>query len=293
MAAGTPYPDIAAEIRAIGPQIEVTRTAQLYRTLHPASAPSGITITRDLRYGPHERQVLDLFKATVPWSAAPRPALVFVHGGGFRGGDKHLADQPFYDNVGIWAARAGLLGATMNYRLAPEAVYPAGAQDVERMVTQLAALASDCGADPRRIFLWGHSAGAAHVADFLVTRAEPRIAGAILTSGIYDKSGGAAASPWSIYYGADSARLRALSAVPGLIATRVPLLVTWAELDRADFIADAEALVRARERAGRPVSALMVPGHSHISEVYAIGTADTSLSAPLLDFIHTASKESP
>jgi triacylglycerol lipase len=282
----TPYPDIAAEIRGIGPQIEVVRTTLLYRTLHPANTPTQVQITRDLRYGPHERHALDLFRARDAVRAQPRPIVAFVHGGGFRAGAKQLPDQPFHDNVGIWAARSGLVGVTLNYRLAPEFGYPAGADDMELAVAQLRALATDCGADPERIFLWGHSAGAAHVADYLATRREPGIAGAILTSGIYDHSLGTAASPWSVYYGG-----AAPSSMPGLLATSVPLLVTWAELDRADFIADGEALVRARAAADRPVASLQVPGHSHISEIYAIGTADTSLSGPVLEFIHATGKE--
>jgi triacylglycerol lipase len=284
-----PYPDIAAEIRAIGPQIEVPRTTLLYRTLHPASPPTQVTITRDLRYGPHERHVLDVFMARDETRTAGRAVVVFVHGGGFRAGAKQLPDQPFYDNVGIWAARAGLVGVTLNYRLAPEFPYPAGADDMERAVAQISALANDCGGDPNRIFLWGHSAGAAHVADYIVTREEPRLAGAVLTSGIYDKSGGSSDSPWSAYYGMDTGRYAALSALPGLVATDVPLLITWAELDRSDFVADARALVAARTQAGKPVSAVEVSGHSHISEIYAIGTADTSLTDPVLNFIDQTS----
>jgi len=288
-----PYPDIAAEIRAIGPQIEVARTTLLYRTLHPASPPTQVAITRDVRYGPHDRHVMDLFMARDATRTAARAVVVFVHGGGFRAGAKQLPDQPFHDNVGIWAARAGLVGVTLNYRLAPEFAYPAGADDMERAVTQISALANDCGGDPERIFLWGHSAGAAHVADYIVTRAQPRLAGAILTSGIYDKTGGSADSPWSAYYGADTGRYAALSALPGLKATRVPLMVTWAELDRPDFIADSQNVVQARRLAGSPVTELQVAGHSHISEIYAVGTADTSLSDPVLNFIDKVSGDLP
>ncbi len=284
----TPYPDIAAEIRAIGAQIEVPRTAQLYRTLHPATPPLHIAITRDLRYGPHERHVLDVFTEREAPRTPLRPIVLFLHGGGFRAGAKRLPDGPCHDNIGICAARAGLVGITMNYRLAPEFMYPSGVEDLELALAQVRALAADCGGDPRRIFLWGHSAGAAHVADFIVARPEAALAGAILTSGIYGKSGGAV-SPWSVYYGSDGARQAELSSLPGLVATRVPLLVTWAELDRADFIAEAEALVTARELAGHAVATLPLPGHSHISEIYAVGTADTSLSGPVLDFIRTTS----
>jgi triacylglycerol lipase len=232
--------------------------------------------------------VLDVFMARDADRSVSRPMVMFVHGGGFRAGAKQLPDQPFHDNIGIWAARAGLIGVTISYRLAPEFSYPAGIEDLERATAQVRALARDCGGDPQRLFLWGHSAGAAHVADYIVKQPAAPVAGAILTSGIYDKSGGTRDSPWSAYYGTDRARYSELSSLPGLIETRLPLLVTWAELDRADFITDAEVLVRERERAGRPVAALRLAGHSHISEIYAVGTADTSLSGPVADFIHAA-----
>jgi acetyl esterase/lipase len=291
MQAAPPYPDIAAEIRSIGPQIEVARTTQLYRTLHPVNVPSQVTVTRDVRYGPHERHVLDLFMPRERPSKAALPMLLYVHGGGFRTGSKQLPDQPFYDNIGVWAARAGLIGVTMSYRLAPEFVYPAGADDLGMAVAQISALAGDCGANPAQIFLWGHSAGGAHVADYITTHATPRIAGAILTSGIFDRSGATNDSPWGVYYGSGSTRHGPPSSIPGLVTTPVPLLVTWAEYDRADFIADAKALTAARARAGRPVATLELAGHSHISEIFAVGTADTSLTQPILEFIRTASEE--
>ena len=48
---------------------------------------------------------------------------------------------------------------------------------------------------------------------------------------------------------------------------------------------DTEKLVKGRREAGRPVVELRLPNHSHLSEAYAVGTADESLSAPLLQFI--------
>lgn len=280
-----PYPDIAEQIREIGAVIEVPRTTQLYRTLHPATPPASIQITRDIHYGPHERHVLDVFQQRDSGTATPRPIVMFVHGGGFRLGAKQLPDQPFYDNVGIWAARAGLVGVTLSYRLAPEFTYPSGIEDMERAVTQVAALATDCGGDPQRIYMWGHSAGAAHIADYIVSRDNPRLAGAILLSGIYDKGSGTPDSPWSVYYGSDASRYAAMSSLPGLARTNLPLLVCWGELDRPDFISDGTTLVAARSAAGKPTTALELATHSHISEICAVGTADTSLTDAVLAFI--------
>lgn len=284
-----PYPEITAELRALGPVIEVPRTTELYQALHPATPPSDVTIERDIAYGPHKRHRLDVFRGAP--AGKDRPAVVFIHGGGFRFGAKQLPGLPFHDNVGIWAARNGLVGVTISYRLAPEVTYPAGAEDMARVVEYLRANAQHHGIDPQRIFLWGHSAGGAHVADYIATVAAPRIAGVILTSGIYEKSG--PASPWSDYYGTDATRYAALSPLPALAAMDLPLLVTWAEIDRPDFVADAARLLQARRAAGRTVAQLCAPGHSHISEIYAVGTADSSVSGPVLEFILSASGASP
>jgi triacylglycerol lipase len=65
------------------------------------------------------------------------------------------------------------------------------------------------------------------------------------------------------------------------------MLVAWAELDPEDFIPDSERLLAGREAAGRPTRAVRLPNHSHLSEAYAVGTADESLTAPVLQFIHS------
>jgi acetyl esterase/lipase len=235
---------------------------------------------------------LDVFtpNTTTPAGTAGRPLVVFVHGGGFTRGSKHSPGSPFYDNIGVWAARHALVGVTINYRLAPEFQWPAGIEDLTLLTTWLRAHATTYGGDPAKIFLWGHSAGAAHVADFIAHAAnggtDPGIAGAILTSGFYDL--GDKVSIWKDYYGDDVSQYAARSSLPGLLQTTVPLLVTSAELDPESFQAETRGLIEARERAGRPVRIVRLAGHSHISETYAVGTGDESLSGPVLDFIQSA-----
>jgi hypothetical protein len=68
------------------------------------------------------------------------------------------------------------------------------------------------------------------------------------------------------------------------------LLVTDAELDPPNFQAQADELAAARQKAGHPVERLHVTGHSHLSEAYAIGTADESVSGPVLKFIRAHSR---
>lgn len=275
--------EIVSILREIGPQIEVARTGAVYAPLVPAEPYGGVTVIRDVAYGPHERHVFDVFTGVA--AHPPLPVVVFVHGGGFKFGAKRMPGVPFYDNIGVWAARNGFAGITINYRLAPEFQYPAGAEDLSRLVDWLQANAGKYGFDPRRIYLWGHSAGAAHVADYIARTPRTKIAGAVLTSGIYHLENGGRVSPWKDYYGEDVSKYRDRSSVPGLVRSRVPLLIVYAELDPPEFIADTQRLIEACQKAGKRVQTVRLTGHSHVSETYAVGTDDDSLSAPVRAFV--------
>jgi hypothetical protein len=91
-----------------------------------AAPKAGITVTRDIAYGSHRRQILDLF---VPVDAAGAPVVVFVHGGAYVRGDKRVSSE-VYDNVLYWFAREGFIGVNIEYRLAPEVTWPGGAEDL-------------------------------------------------------------------------------------------------------------------------------------------------------------------
>jgi acetyl esterase/lipase len=282
--------DIAGIIRGIGPKIDTTRTGKLYEPLQQREPYTDAVVTRDVAYGPAPRNTADIF---IPLNHGPRkPVLVFVYGGGFAGGAKHTPGSPFYDNIGRWAAAHNLVGVTANYRLAPQSKYPSGIEDMTALVSWLRAHISQYGGDPQRIFLWGHSSGGAHVADYLAhsarTHQDAHVRGAVLMSAaVYDL--GHDVSIWQAYYGDDPARYATESSLPGLVKSPVPLLVTDAELDPDNFQMQADELAKARKVAGRPVERLHVPGHSHLSEAYAIGTADDSVSGPVLKFIRAHS----
>lgn len=107
----------------------------------------------DAKYGPHERNVLDLWKAK---SERPTPLVVFIHGGGFRAGDKsNLAP-------GLLARclDAGISVAAINYRLSHQAPFPAPMHDGGRAVQFLRSKATEWNLDPGRVAATGGSAGA-------------------------------------------------------------------------------------------------------------------------------------
>jgi acetyl esterase/lipase len=279
-------PEIAATLRAIGPRIEGEKTAAIYAALQPKEPYTGVSVKRDVAYGKHERHVFDIFSS--PEAGKGKPVVVFIHGGGFARGSKRAPGSPFYDNIGLWAQKNGLVGVTMNYRLAPEFPYPAGVEDVTAAVAWLQKHAAEYGGDAKKIFLWGHSAGAAHAADYVASVAnagkKPVIAGAILTSGFYqlpEKE----VSIWKSYYGEDISKYPERSSLAGLVKSTTPLLLNDAELDPPNFGGESQRVAAGRAQAGRPVRYFQLKGHSHISETYAVGTSDETLSGPVLQFI--------
>ena len=87
-------------------------------------------------------------------SASDRPAIMLIHGGAWRGGDKDN-----YTDAAERYAAAGYVAATINYRLVPAATYPAAVQDSLCALSYLRAHADELGIDPARIAVSGYSAG--------------------------------------------------------------------------------------------------------------------------------------
>ncbi len=286
-------PELARALATIGRTIDPPATAALYAPLHSLAPFPGVRIQRDIRYGPAARHRLDVFSPEAA-AATPLPVLLFVHGGGFVGGDKHTPGSPFHDNIGGWAARHGMIGVTMTYRLAPQATWPAGAEDVAAAVRWAHNnISAHCG-DPARLFLMGHSAGATHVTTYaacprLHGPQGPRLAGLIASSGIYDLTTFALNDErYRSYFGEDESLYAERSALPGLTQSAMPLMLIHAELDPPQFVRQAEVMRDALNRAGRTSRFLRLAGHNHLSGSYSIGTADAALSGALLDFISDA-----
>jgi acetyl esterase/lipase len=107
----------------------------------------------DLSYGPHERNVLDLFLAE---SVEPTPLVLYIHGGGFRGGDKSRLKQSSLKSF----LQAGYSVASLNYRLTNTAPAPAAYLDCGRAIQFLRHHADQWNLDPDLVASTGGSAGA-------------------------------------------------------------------------------------------------------------------------------------
>lgn len=144
--------------------------------------------TANVAFGPGARDQLDIYQPTVR-TAAPLPVIIFWYGGGWVDGSKGL-----YRFVGAALAQLGYVTILPNYRVYPEVRFPAFLDDAARAVLWVQQHAAEYGADPHRIVLMGHSAGA-HMAAMLAVNscylqqagADPRdIVGLIGLSGPYD-----------------------------------------------------------------------------------------------------------
>ncbi|MPT47143.1 MAG: alpha/beta hydrolase [Sphingobium sp.] len=284
-------PQRVDHLRALGTKISPEMLQQTMALFAPYAArpdsSSGI-IRRDVAYGDHERHRLDIFAPHMEEEQG-LPVVVFVHGGGFVGGDKGAEDALFYNNIGAWAVRHGMVGVTLRYRLAPSSPWPAGAEDIAQAVQWLRNHIQKVGGDTGRIVAMGQSAGAAHVAGYIAhpdLDAEASIAGAIMMSGIYDLETLAHSPLENAYYGTDSALFAERSSLTGLVRTSLPCLFTLSEFDPDSFQMQAERVVHENCRVnGRWPRMRYLSGHNHLSPALILGELDDPLSAELADFI--------
>lgn len=109
----------------------------------------------DVRYGPHERNVLDFWRAESP---KPTPLIVYIHGGGFVAGDKSSIHAVLVER----ALREGISVAAIHYRFVDgkDIIFPAPQRDGARAIQFLRSRAGEWNIDPRKVAAFGGSAGA-------------------------------------------------------------------------------------------------------------------------------------
>jgi acetyl esterase/lipase len=116
----------------------------------PPRVPADVA---NVAYGPHERNVFDLWKAR---SDRPTPLVIHIHGGGFTQGDKSTVSPALLD----LCLKSGVSVASINYRYSTQAPYPAPMADSARAVQFLRLHAREYNLDPAAFGATGGSAGA-------------------------------------------------------------------------------------------------------------------------------------
>ncbi len=128
-------------------------------TLNRIAAVGSLQVADGQAYGPLQRQRFDLYRPDGAAPAAGWPMVVFFYGGAWSRGER--ADYRF---VGEALAGRGVLTVVADYRLSPEVRYPVFLQDCAAALAHALRQAAGWGANPARVFVMGHSAGAYNAA---------------------------------------------------------------------------------------------------------------------------------
>jgi acetyl esterase len=294
-----PIPDkLRARMAEIGPHWEVNRAGNIALMIEAFSevlkgAPRDRVTTRcNVAYGAHPRQQFDVY---LPEDGrTKRAALLFVHGGAFIDGHRNRTEF-IYSNVPVYFAGNGVVGVNIGYRLGGDAKYPGATEDVASVVAWMRTHTDELGIDPNRIFLMGHSAGAAHAASYAYDKRRhpaegPGLAGLIVLSGRVradNRPENPNAEKVVAYYETDDqAKLDDVSPVSHVGPHSVPTLVAWGEYENPLLdVHCAELVFRLAAEKKRSPPVVWLRGHNHTSTVAHIGTADEELGRALLAFV--------
>jgi acetyl esterase/lipase len=239
-------------------------------------------------------QSLDLYAA----SGQGRPLVAFIHGGGWRIGDKATAFAG-REKAAFFTAQ-GYAYASLNYRLSPAVMHPAHVEDVAAAFAWIVANAERQGIDARRIVVMGHSAGA-HLAALVATDARrlerhgltPAIfRGAILLDGAgYDvtrqapavlRRGGMLGAMYGDAFGRDGALWADASPVTHVAAGKgiPPFLIV--HTDRPDATRQSVGLARRLRASGIDAQLFRAGGYSHADVNRKIGQPGEPVTAAIL-----------
>lgn len=132
--------------------LTLTCSLSMAQTAKNSGPPKPVPTFPNVAYGNHERHVLDFWQAP---ANQPTPVFVWIHGGGFRGGDKSSIPAELL----MPCLQAGISCASIHYRLSSDAPYPAQMHDSARALQFIRSKAKQWNLDPQRIAAGGGSAG--------------------------------------------------------------------------------------------------------------------------------------
>jgi acetyl esterase/lipase len=245
---------------------------------------AGYTRYSELAYGAGPRRGLDVYEPSSTSPAGGRTVVVFLYGGSWRGGKRET-----YKFVGEALASKGYVAVIPDYRVHPEAVYPAFVEDAAQAVKWVAENAQRYGANPDRIVLMGHSAGA-HIA--VLTALDPQFLNAAGLTPDIIKGFVGLAGPYSF----DPLEFRTTRAVfahlpdpqvarPVIYAKNPgpPMLLLHGDDDTTVGPHNAVDMTAALKLAGRPVTHTVYKDVGHVGIVLALAAPFRSRAPTLID----------
>jgi acetyl esterase/lipase len=270
---------------------------------------NGVTGLADVTYSvlPGFRPlILDLY---LPQTTEAQPLVLFVHGGGWVGGNtRHSGALTDFPQALAQLAAEGFVIASVEYRLAGEAPFPAALQDVRAALRYLKGNAAKYRIDAQKVAIWGGSAGgqlAALAASSCgdqsldpapAERGSECVQGAVIWYGVFDFAAVATRSganaPDNRFLGCSSAcdePARRASPVTYVTADDPPFLLIHGEGDKTVDVSQSRLMESALKRAGVEVQAIYIPGVDHS---FVGATLDETRTATLaatnatFDFFH-------
>jgi acetyl esterase/lipase len=248
-----------------------------------------VKVVKDIAYNDAKdadpaKHKLDLY---VPEDKKDFPVLFFVHGGGWRQGDRKI-----YPWLGTMFAKHGIGTVIISYRLSPKVKHPTHIQDVAKAFAWTHKNISKYGGKADQIFISGHSAGG-HLVALLATdpsylKAEgltiADIKGALPLSGVYmirpDKR-------WDPIFGTDAEVLKKASPMEHIKGKLPPFLIAYASKEEDKPIGKmSEQFGKALKEAKCDAAVLKIDDRDHITIIRkAITDADDPLTQAMLKFI--------
>lgn len=274
----------------------------------PIAFPGGVKAYRDVVYHTvdgYRPQIVDIY---VPAGKGPHPLVLYIHGGGWRGGHtRHSGALADFPKVLASLAAEGFTVASLEYRLSSEAQFPAQLQDSNAALRFLRANAAKYRIDPARVGVWGGSAGG-HLTALTAltcrdTKLDPASASdgcvqaAVTWYGVFDfagmnatPDGNAAGSKLLGCTGPCSPEAnQRVSPVAYIDAKDPPFLLIHGTTDKVVPASQSRIGEAALRRAGVPVESIYIEGvdHSFIGTTPAATRAATLRATnATFDFFH-------
>ncbi len=235
----------------------------------------------DIAYGDDPKQKLDLYLPKAKQTSSP--VFVFLHGGGFREGDR-----AHYGYVSRPFAKNGILTVVASYRLTPKFRFPNQPDDAKQILAWVFHNISSYGGDPMNIYIGGHSAGAILSAfvslkgDWLTRMGLPSdlIKGCVPTSGPYDLRDQKDTTEY-----APDPSIR-LEASPLLNIENPPprTVIAYGSLEDK-FVNDSQELAKGIRSKGMSAEVVVLDAMAHDETALALGDENSKLFQAVLRMI--------